>query len=85
MVASQREARLRPEYANLYPNVPAGIWMPAADMGVALLRAQLAATTPARLGSRLMDEAQFEFRGGRPRAPDTSVRSRLGEPGAPCS
>ena len=30
-----REARLRPEFANLYPGIPAGEWLPAADLGAA--------------------------------------------------
>jgi len=79
MSGIRREARLRPEFAIQYPNVPAGIWMPAADMGTALLLSHLHSAEPPRLGSRLMDERHFEFRGGAPRGPDSAVRTRHGE------
>jgi hypothetical protein len=62
-----REARLRPEFGERYPAVPAGVWMPAADIGAALLYNHLHSATPPKLGSRLLDEAHFEFRGGAPR------------------
>ena len=52
-----REARLRPEFAHVYPGVPAGVWMPAADMGAALLMAHLQLSVLPRLGNRLLDEA----------------------------
>ncbi|MCL4867123.1 MAG: hypothetical protein KJZ47_14610 [Gemmatimonadales bacterium] len=77
-----RQARLRPEFASDYPGIPAGTWMPAADMGFALLRAHLVSPTPPKLGGRLMDEAKFEFQGGRPREPDAPPRTRQGESGA---
>jgi hypothetical protein len=41
--------------------------MPAADIGAALLYNHLHSPTPPRLGSRLLDETHFEFRGGAPR------------------
>lgn len=71
-----REARLRPEFAGSYPNVPAGNWLPAADMGAALLLAHLASPTPVPLGQRLMDDAHFEFRGGAPREYAAGARTR---------
>lgn len=77
-----RLARLRPEFAADFPGVPAGSWIPAADMGLALLRTHLSAATPPKLGSRLMDESRFEFKGGAPRAPDAPMQSRQGEAGA---
>jgi len=76
---SVRQARLRPEFASDYPGIPAGTWMAAADMGLALLRAHLVSPTPPKLGGRLMDEAKFEFRGGRPREGDAEVQTRFGE------
>jgi hypothetical protein len=74
-----REARLRPEYSHLYPGVPAGVWMPAADMGAALLMAHLQLSVLPRLGNRLLDEHHFEFRGGQARGPETTERTRSGE------
>ena len=76
MMHPVREARLRPEFGGRYPNVPAGTWMPAADMGAALLVAHLASPAPVPLGHRLMDEAHFEFRGGAPRGTPAGTRTR---------
>ena len=74
-----REARLRPEYAHMYPGVPAGVWMPAADMGAALLMAHLQLSVVPRLGNRLLDEMHFEFRGGGNRGHLSGERTRSGE------
>lgn len=71
----RREARLRPQFADRYPGVPPGAWMPAADLGAALLVSHLHSATPPRLGSRLLDETHFEFRGGAPRA-EPALRTR---------
>jgi hypothetical protein len=60
---SIREARLRPEYASLYPGVEPGVWLPATAVGQKLLIWHLAnSVTPQ--GERLMAEEHFEFRGG---------------------
>jgi len=67
MMTLHREARLRPEFGAEYPGVPAGVWMAAADIGAALLFNHLHSALPPQLGSRLLDEAHFEFRGGAPR------------------
>ena len=74
-----RQARLRPQYASDYPGIPVDTWLPAADMGFALLRAHLVSPTPPKLGSRLMDESKFEFQGGRPREGDADQQTRHGE------
>jgi hypothetical protein len=59
-----REARLRPEFAPLYPGLEPGVWLPASTIGQKLLLWHLAtAATPQ--GERLMAEEHFEFRGGR--------------------
>jgi hypothetical protein len=59
-----REARLRPEFAHLYPGLTPGRWEPASRIAEAVLANMLLhqmgeAPQPARL-----DEAHFEFRGG---------------------
>jgi hypothetical protein len=82
VIMTRREARLRPEFASEYPGIPAGTWMPAADMGFAILRAHLVSASPPKLGSRLMDEAKFEFKGGAPRKPDAPMQPRQGMAGA---
>jgi hypothetical protein len=38
-----REARLKPEFAHLYPELPAGHWMPASEVGATILMTQLKA------------------------------------------
>jgi hypothetical protein len=58
-----REARLRPEFAEHYPSLQAGVWMPASDLGRQLLLWHLASGRPPE-GERLMSEEHFEFRGG---------------------
>jgi hypothetical protein len=63
-----REARLRPEYAHLYPMLEPGAWQPAAQAAerVAAVRLlQLADTFV--LHDRVLTDAHFEFRGGTPR------------------
>jgi hypothetical protein len=61
-----REARLRPEFASLYPGVQPDVWMPASAIGQQLLLWHL--TAPALPeGERLMADGHFEFRGGQRR------------------
>ena len=63
-----REARLRPEYAHLYPMLRAGAWEAAAviaDKVVAIRIQQLADAYV--LHDRVLPDAHFEFRGGTPR------------------
>jgi hypothetical protein len=74
-----REAKLRPQYASLYPALEAGTWQPATAIGRQLLLWHL--TAPAMPeGERLMSEEHFEFRGGtrRDRA-ESGVRSRTAD------
>ena len=60
----RREARLRPQFAELYPALPSAVWLGAAEIGGMLLRwiAEGGRTPP--LGVRLLPEEHFEFRGG---------------------
>ncbi len=58
-----REARLRPEFAQLYPGLTPGRWEPAARIAEAVLaNVLLHKMVEAPLSERL-DEAHFEFRG----------------------
>ena len=63
-----REARVRPEFAHLYPMLVVGAWGPAAQIA-----AQVAATRLLQLSDtyvfhdRVLTDAHFEFRGGMPR------------------
>ena len=63
MEGSIREARLRPQYASLYPALEAGTWQPASAIGRQLLLWHLTAPSMPE-GERLMSEEHFEFRGG---------------------
>lgn len=67
----RREARLRPEYAQLYPMLEAGRWEPASAVAqkVAAIRLlQLADNFV--LHDRVLPDAHFEFRGGSTRRND---------------
>lgn len=73
-----REARLRPEFADLYPAVEPGVWIPATTVGQKLLLWHLAkAITPQ--GERLMAEEHFEFRGGGQEGVRNGTRTRAGD------
>jgi hypothetical protein len=72
-----REARLRPEFADLYPTLTPGQWEPAARVAEAVLaRLLLLEISEAPLKDRVLDEKHFEFRGetsdGTPRGAGTS-------------
>jgi hypothetical protein len=72
-----REARLRPEFADLYPGVEPGVWLPATTVGQQLLLWHLA-TAVMPQGERLMADEHFEFRGGLARSTNGG-RTRAGD------
>lgn len=74
-----REARLRLEFAHLYPELPAGQWMPASQIGATILLAQLRSERAPSLGERLLDESHFEFRGGLSREAPGDFRTRISD------
>jgi hypothetical protein len=62
---SIREARLRPEYATLYPDLIPGVWMPAYTLrDFVLERGLYQRRTGPPTHRRLQLESHFEFRGG---------------------
>jgi hypothetical protein len=74
-MSAPREARLKPEYAVLYPDLAAGVWLLAAHMAETL--SDLARKDPeADLLRRVLDERHFEFRGGPPTGAPHIVRDR---------
>jgi hypothetical protein len=59
-----REARLRPEFADLYPTLIPGQWEPAARIAeVVLARLLLLEISEAPLQDRVLNAEHFEFRG----------------------
>lgn len=70
----RREARLRPEYAHLYPGQRAGVWEVAAVVVDRIVAARLLGGGLAMRG-RVLSDSHFDFRGGmdagsRPRRED---------------
>lgn len=80
-----REARLKPEFADLYPTLTPGQWEPAARVAeVVLARLLLMEISETPLEDRVLREEHFEFRGesldGAPRAPGSArTADRIGE------
>jgi hypothetical protein len=62
-----REARLRPEWAALYPGLEADVWMVAAQLVPLALRHRLQDQPTWEFTRRILVDEHFEFRGGRPR------------------
>jgi len=59
-----RQARLKPEYAELYPDVEPGVWYTAATLAEHLLARFLRQERAFRsLPERILDDHHFEFRG----------------------
>lgn len=59
-----REARLRPEFAHLYPGLTPGRWEPASRIAEAVLANMLLQQMGEAPQQGRLDEAHFEFRGG---------------------
>jgi hypothetical protein len=61
----RREARLKPEYAHLYPGVEPGVWESAGVLADRVLSARLLRPNNGFiLSDRALAEEHFEFRGG---------------------
>jgi hypothetical protein len=59
-----REARLRPEFAELYPGLRAGEWVSAAVVADRVLADALLRGMEMAIRGRVLVAAHFEFRGG---------------------
>ena len=60
-----REARLRPEYAHLYPMLEPGVWVSAAGTAEKVAAARLLQLADNYVfHDRVLIDAHFEFRGG---------------------
>ena len=70
-----REARLRPEFAHLYPGLTPGEWAPAARIAEAVLaNLMLQEMAEAPAAERVLPEEHFEFRGASALRPDRRSR-----------
>jgi hypothetical protein len=65
-MSTTREARLRPAYAALYPQLEPGVWMPAGKMAEQAL-ALASGSGRADSSRRPLNDHHFEFRGSTPR------------------
>jgi hypothetical protein len=72
-----REARLRPEFAQLYPELTPGQWEPAARIAEVLLARFLLQQMASNPMDRALQESHFEFRGGAEEPPLTNPRRRV--------
>jgi hypothetical protein len=60
-----REARLRQEFAGLYPGLDPGVWQDAAALAEQMLTEHLVRPSPGyMLSDRVLAKEHFEFRGG---------------------
>ncbi|HVL16671.1 MAG TPA: hypothetical protein VM387_01695 [Gemmatimonadales bacterium] len=73
-----REARLRPEYAELYPELVPGQWEPAARIAEVVLARYLLQQLTDGQPDRALNETHFEFRGGA-EVPATETRRRAAD------
>jgi hypothetical protein len=60
-----RRARLRPEYAHLYPRIASGIWLGARAAALAVQCGLMHRKLDEATGQRLLSDEHFDFRGGR--------------------
>ena len=66
-VSDVREARLRPEFAGVYPGFEPGTWEDAAVLAERVLSEHLLRPSPGyALSDRVLAEEHFELRGGDP-------------------
>jgi hypothetical protein len=64
----ERQVRLQPQFAHLYPGILAGVWMPAWVMVEQVSKGPTDAGEGAT--ERPIDPRHFQFRGGKGRPPE---------------
>ena len=72
---SDREARLKREFAHLYPGLKHGVWYKAAWLSARQF-ARTRCDGRADSMAKVVNESHFEFRGGRPRRKRESGKPR---------
>ena len=79
--AEVREARLRPEFAQLYPGVEPGTWQDAAALSEQMLSGHVLRPSPGyMLSDRVLAKEHFEFRGGNRDSRPRIARTRRTDP-----
>jgi hypothetical protein len=79
--APGRQARLRPDYASLYPGLEPGVWQDADDLAEQLLTQHLLRPSPGfMLSGRVLPVEHFEFRGGDSPGRPRIARTRRSDP-----
>ena len=76
-----REARLRPEFADLYPELTPSQWEPAARIAEVVLAHYLLQQMGSDPMERALQESHFEFRGGAEDPPVVNPRRRAEDRG----
>lgn len=74
-----REARLRPAHAGAYPELPAGVWLTAAEISARVLFIRFTQHGPDALEARPLSDEHFEFRGGWTRETPEQLRTRAND------
>jgi hypothetical protein len=76
-----RQARLRLEYASLYPGLEPEVWVDAGDLAERMLTQHLLRPSPGfMLSGRMLPEDHFDFRGGEPAGRPRISRTRRTDP-----
>lgn len=76
---TQRQARLRPEFAQLYPGLQPDAWFPAASVSEMLIARARTRRGTHDTAQRSLDPRHFEFRGGPDGESRGGVRSRASD------
>jgi hypothetical protein len=72
---TERETRLRPEFATEYPGISPNVWMPVSELAKNLV-ARVHARRKQGMFTRTFDPTHFEFRGGDAARRPSRERSR---------
>jgi len=78
-VSGEREVRVRPQYAELYPDLPADVWVPARRFAELMVR-RAGSARSLGIHRRTLDPRHFEFRGGTAETRPTNARTRRTDP-----
>jgi hypothetical protein len=74
LMSDLRQTRLNPSFGWLYPELPAGQWLPARQAAMQIAdRLWLQDGSEALVRDRLLPQEYFEFQGGTPRSVDWYV------------